>query len=101
MIVRFSEDTMLQLLQLLFSPEGFKKHIPKFAMHLIELKVFMMLHLPQSMILKIKEFEDFKKGSIARYNVKWITDKLDKVQHNVESPMTKFLNVLEGRRIVY
>jgi hypothetical protein len=81
MIDRFSEETMVQLLQSLFSSEGFKKYIPNFLMHLVELKVFMTLHLSQSTVFKLEEFKDLN-VPIARYTVRWMTDKISKAQFN-------------------
>src|SRR5207244_8175780 len=68
MITRFPETTMAQLLRSFFASEGFE-HVPNFAMHLVELKTFMVLHLSWSMVLKLDEFKDLK-VSIARYTVK-------------------------------
>ncbi|RIA99399.1 hypothetical protein C1645_356866 [Glomus cerebriforme] len=79
MITRFPEETMAQLLQSLFASEGFKKYVPNFVMHLVELKTFMTMHLSSSMILKLEEFKDLK-VSIARYTMRWKTDKLDKTE---------------------
>src|ERR1051325_381747 len=99
MIIQFSEKTIVQLLQLLFSPEGFKKHISNFAMHLVELKVFMKMHLPKSIIFKIEEFENFKNEPIAKYNIKWITDKVNKIDN--KSQTKGFLNMLKKGIISY
>jgi hypothetical protein len=77
MIVRFPEETMTKLFRLLFVSEGFIRHVHNFIMHLVELKTFMTMHLSSSMIMKLNEFEDLK-VPIARYSVKWETNKIDK-----------------------
>jgi hypothetical protein len=79
MINRFPEETMVQLLKSLFSSKGFKKVIPNFLMHLVELKVFMTLHLSQSIVFKLEEFKDLN-VPIARYTISWMTDKITKTK---------------------
>jgi hypothetical protein len=77
MIVRFPEETMTKLFRLLFASEGFIRHVHNFIMHLVELKTFMTMHLSSSMIMDLDEFKDLK-VPIARYSVRWETDKIDK-----------------------
>ncbi|CAB4394801.1 unnamed protein product [Rhizophagus irregularis] len=77
MIFRFPEKTMAQLLRTLFASDGFKRHIPNFVMHLVELKTFMTLHLSWSMVIRLEEFKDLK-VSIGRYTLRWKTDKIEK-----------------------
>ncbi|CAB4380536.1 unnamed protein product [Rhizophagus irregularis] len=77
MIVRFPEKTIAKLFRLLFASEGFIRHVKNFEMHFVELKTFMIMHLSSSIIMKLDEFKDLK-VPIARYSVRWKTDKINK-----------------------